>query len=137
MTYFLTYGGKGAFDIGLLSQGTFTMVPVIVGGGLYLIYFFNKLLDISKPDKAKPGSKNKEGKEVSQFFDSRWITEKELKTEKKFMFTTWSSIGNSKDGILLRSELKKNNLEINMYKPIHALIIGTTGTGKTQKYITS
>ena len=135
MTYFLTYGGKGAFDIALLSQGTFTMVPVIVGGGLYLIYFFNKLLDTSKPDKAKPGSKNKEGKEVSQFFDSRWITEKELKTEKKFMFTTWSSIGNSKDGILLRSELKKNNLEINMYKPIHALIIGTTGTGKTQKYI--
>ena len=135
LTYFLTYGGEGAFDIGLLSQGAFTMVPVIVGGGLYLIYFFNKLLDTSKPDKAKPGSKNKEGKEVSQFFDSRWITEKELKTEKKFMFTTWSSIGNSKDGILLRSELKKNNLEINMYKPIHALIIGTTGTGKTQKYI--
>ncbi len=135
MTYFLTYGGEGAFDIGLLSQGTFTLVPVIIGGGVYLIYFLNKLLDVSKPDKAKPGSKNKEGKEVAQYFDSRWITEKELKTEKKFMYATWNTIRSSKDGILLRSELRKNNLEINMYQPIHALIIGTTGTGKTQKYI--
>ena len=136
LTYYIDYGGTGAFDIARLSSGTFTILPVVVGGGIYLIYFFNKLMDISASDnKSKPGSKTKEGKEIAQFFDSRWITEKELKTDKKFMYSTWNNIRNSKDGILLRSELNKNNLEINMYSPIHALIIGTTGTGKTQKYI--
>ena len=122
-----------------------TPMPVVVCGGCYLIHILNKLTDGDgdvgslfggkKKNKGKLTSKNKEGKEISQFFDSRWITEKELKNEKKFMYCTWHSIRDAKDGVLLRSELKGSNLDINMYSPIHAMIIGTTGTGKTQKYI--
>lgn len=134
LTYFVTYGGQGSFDIVLLSQGTLTMLPVIIGGGAYVIYILNKLTE-TKEEKPKLGSKTKEGKDVSQYFDSRWITEKELKTEKKFMFCNWNSVRNSADGVLIRSEVNGNSLNINMYSPIHALIIGTTGTGKTQKYI--
>ena len=121
-----------SFDIASLAQETTTILPVIIGGGAYLIYLLNKATD-TKP--AKLGSKTKEGKELSQYFDSRWVTEKELKTSKQFMFNTWSTIRGSKDGILLRSQIKGSNLLINMYNPIHAMIIGTTGTGKTQKYI--
>ena len=123
-----------------------TPMPLVVCGGCGLIYILNRLADSDgsgggwlfggkNKNKGKLGAKDKQGKEVSQFFDSRWVTQKELKSEKKFMFCTWHSVGESKDGILLRSELKSGNLEINMYSPIHAMIIGTTGTGKTQKYI--
>ncbi len=127
--------GKGEFDIAKLSQSNYFMPPLIVGGGAYLVYFLSKLGTDNKPKDTKIGAKTKEGKDLEQFFDSRWVTEKELKTEKKFMFTTWKDLSSAKDGILIRSELSGNNLLINMYKPIHALIIGTTGTGKTQKFI--
>ena len=123
-----------AFDIALLSKSSYFMLPIVVGGGCYVIYFLNKL-GTDKPKEKKIGSQTKEGKDLEQFFDSRWVTEKELKTEKKFMFTTWRDLDYSKDGILLRSEVAGHNLLINMYKPIHALVIGTTGTGKTQKFI--
>lgn len=125
---------EGEKQLLLLIRSEYTILPVVLGGGLYFIYFLNKLGDGDK-NKAKPGAKTKEGKEISQYFDSRWVTEKELKTEKKFMYCNWNTVGSSGDGILLRSELKNGNLDINMYKPIHAMIIGTTGTGKTQKYI--
>ena len=131
LSYFMAPADSSKHLVDLV-QSEFTILPVVLGGGCYLIYLLNHMTD---EKKGKLGSKTKDGKEVSQYFDSRWVTEKELKTEKKFMFCTWSTVRNSNDGILLRSQLKNNNLEINMYKPIHAMIIGTTGTGKTQKYI--
>lgn len=130
---FLSYLSTGYRNFQQLVQSQYTLLPVVLLGGVYLIYILNKMGD--NKDKPKLGAKNKEGKEVSQYFDSRWVTEKELKTEKKFMYCNWNSLRDSKDGILLRSELKNGNLDINMYNPIHAMIIGTTGTGKTQKYI--
>lgn len=135
LTYQLQYGGKGSVSFNELLSGNFTVLPVVAIGGLYVAYILSKLNDNEKKSTEKLGSKTKEGKELAQFFDSRWVTEKELKTEKKFMYTTWRNLKNSNDGILIRSEVKKNELEINMYKPIHTLIIGTTGTGKTQSYI--
>ena len=132
LSYYMAPEGEKYFL--LLVQSQYTLLPVVIGGGLYLIHFMTKLGEGDK-NKGKLGSKTKEGKELSQFFDSRWVTEKELKSEKKFMYCTWNSVRSSGDGILLRSELKGGNLDINMYKPIHAMIIGTTGTGKTQKYI--
>ncbi len=129
------FEGSITFDINKLTQSTYFMPPVVIGIGGYVIYFLNKITyDKPKNDK-KTSSETTDGKELKQFFDSRWITEKELKTDKKFMFTTWNNLYSSKDGILLRSEVSGHNLLVNMYKPIHALIIGTTGTGKTQKFI--
>lgn len=120
-------------ELATIIQSDLFLLPVIVGGGCYLLYILTHA-DKDK-NKGKLSSKSKDGKEISQYFDSRWVTEKELKTEKKFMYCTWQTINASKDGILLRSEMKSNGLHINMYSPIHAMIIGTTGTGKTQKYI--
>ncbi len=107
---------------------------------LYLLYFFVKLEkgDLSgnsSGGSAKVSAKNKKGEEIDQYFDSRWVTEKELRTEKKFMYCNWNTLKTQKDGMFLRSELAGHNLHINMYKPIHAMIIGTTGTGKTERFI--
>lgn len=105
---------------------------------LYLLYFFTKLeKNVGKDKGSSSGvsAKTKKGDKVDQYFDSRWVTEKELKTEKKFMYCNWNTLKNQSDGMLLRSELVGHNLNINMYKPIHAMIIGTTGTGKTERFI--
>lgn len=132
LSYYAT--GAKVFDFSALISNQLTLLPVVLGGGGYVLFLLSKMAD-SKPSTVKQETKTKEGKKIDQFFDSRWVSEKELKTEKKFMFTTWSTLHNSKDGILIRSEVKGNNAEINMYSPIHTMIIGTTGTGKTQKYI--
>ena len=129
--------GAATFDFNKNLTGEWTTVITIVGFGGYLCFWLNNLLNgKKKPSKAKNKATDvSTGQETKQFFDSRWITEKELKTDKVFMFNTWNTLKNSKDGVLIRSELKGRDLEINMVKPQHALIVGTTGTGKTQKYI--
>ena len=76
------------------------------------------------------------GDKLKQYFDARWITEKELKTDKKFKFSTYSDLPNvKKSGIVIRNEVVGGKLNVNMYDPIHTLIIGTTGSGKTTMII--
>ncbi len=133
--YYLSQNGTGTFDVMKLLGGTFTPLFGFVLPGAYVIYCLNNWTSEKKPEKGKLEAKTKEGKELSQFFDSRWVTEKELQTNKQFMYCTWDNINSSPDGIVIRSQVKNNKLHINMYKPIHAMIIGTTGVGKTQKYI--
>ena len=99
LSYYMAPEGEKYFL--LLIQSQYTLLPVVIGGGLYLIHFMTKLGEGDK-NKGKLGSKTKEGKELSQFFDSRWVTEKELKSEKKFMYCTWNSVRSSGDGILLK-----------------------------------
>lgn len=118
------------FDIALIFDPVSLMIIIVLTLSATLM-FLNKKSD----GKSSLGAKNKEGKSIDQYFDSRWITDKELKTEKKFMYNSWSTIRNSKDGILIRSEVSGTNLHINAYKPIHALVVGTTGVGKTERFI--
>ena len=117
-----------------IRPATFQPATTFCGVGAYLVYKLSKMGD-SKDSKKKTGSKSKDGKDMDQYFDSRFLTEKELRTEKKFMFCTWETLKSSNDGMLLRSQLDGNKLLINMYKPIHAMVIGTTGTGKTERFI--
>lgn len=129
LSSFLTYN-RLVFDPSLFTKATTWIVLLLAAlGGLVMF--------LEKSAKKTPdiGAKNKEGKKVDQYFDSRWVTEKELRTEKKFNYATWTSIRNSKDGILLRAEVDGNTLHINSYKPMHTLIFGTTGTGKTERFI--
>lgn len=129
---FITFG-EFSTDYAKVVGSMYFAGICVVGIGAYLVYLLNKLS--KKEFKSEVGAKDKSGNETSQYFDSRWVTEKELKTEKKFMYCTWNTLKSSKDGMLLRSELRGKDLHVNMYEPIHALIIGTTGTGKTQRFI--
>lgn len=78
----------------------------------------------------------KSGEKVSQYYDSRWVTQKELLSDKQFGATMLSNLPLLKQaGILIRNERVNNKLQINLRSPIHTLIIGTTGSGKTTCYI--
>ncbi len=124
------------FDAGLITN-TVTIVILAVGYGLLILYWLSKVFksDLSKPS-ANPLGTTTSGEKISQYYDARFIKESELNTEKRFNHCTWSGLSKlKKDGIVIRSQVKGSTLDVNLYDPIHTMIIGTTGSGKTQTYI--
>ncbi len=120
-------------NVGVITN-TGTLVIFGVCMALLAIYYVSKL--------TKDGSKTsgegvtKSGDKISQYYDARFIKDSELLTEKRFGPCTWATLGKvKKDGIVIRSLKKGGKLLINLYDPIHTMIIGTTGSGKTQSYI--
>ena len=125
------------FDFSLVYDAT----TLTIAGLLLLCYVMYVLLNYDKK-KPKETSKNPgkvktvDGKEVDQYSNMRWVTDNELLHEKKFGFNYFSDLARCKnDGVLIRSELRGNRLLTNMYKPIHTLILGTTGSGKTEGFV--
>ncbi|MDD3862650.1 MAG: type IV secretory system conjugative DNA transfer family protein [Clostridia bacterium] len=103
------------------------------GAGSFLLvllyYTSNKKI---KPKPSAGEGKTKEGKKMQQYYDARWITEKELLTDSRFMYNTYKTLPMvKKSGIVIRNLVKNGKFHINLYKPIHTLVIGTTGSGKT------
>ncbi|MBQ8749211.1 MAG: type IV secretory system conjugative DNA transfer family protein [Clostridia bacterium] len=137
VTYFVVLEGQASkVDISMLWDGTTIVVALVILG----VYIIAKLLkfDANKASSssARDVGKTKDGQKISQYADSRWVTEKELITESKFRYHLFKDLKNCRnDGIVIRSEQKGNALHINMYKPIHTLVIGTTGSGKTEGYV--
>jgi type IV secretion system protein VirD4 len=147
LSFFLSLGVGVAVDLLIFEQGTEFSASVLLSGntlivagvifGLILVANIIHLSDPLTEDQKRAGvGKLKNGGEMSQYSDSRWVTAHELRSLSKFMYTNYRSLGHvKKDGIVIRSELHGHSLDINMYKPIHTLVIGTTGSGKTEGYI--
>ena len=73
---------------------------------------------------------------IKKYYDTNWITADELKTNPDFKFHYYEDLHRSDNiGIPIRAELINGRLNVNMYKPIHTLVIGTTGAGKTTQFI--
>lgn len=123
------------FDIGLITN-TVTIVILAVGYGLLILYWLSKVFKSDGKPSASGMGTTKTGEKISQYYDARFIKESELNTEKRFNHCTWSGLSKlKKDGIVIRSQVKGSTLDVNLYDPIHTMIIGTTGSGKTQTYI--
>lgn len=124
-----------AFNETLITN---TTTLIIIGGGLgfVIIIYFSKALKSEGGGKTAGDGITRSGSKMSQFYDARFITDRELATLSKFNPCTWDTLGKiKKDGIVIRSKLKGNKLLVNFYDPIHTMIIGTTGSGKTSCYI--
>lgn len=123
-------GEAGFTDFISLLSSFLTLTVTAVGFVIGLVMVMS-----SKGDGAKDGfgtGKTKDSGKMSQYFDSRWITLHELATDPKFMPTTYANLGSvKKSGIVIRNLLNGGKLLVNMYNPIHTLVIGTTGSGKT------
>lgn len=106
------------------------------GLGLMLLYWLSKVLKNDNKGGANGVGTTSSGDKISQYYDARFIREDELLTKSQYMPCTWNGLKNvKKDGIVIRSLQKGGKLLINLYDPIHTMIIGTTGSGKTQTYI--
>ena len=89
-----------------------------------------------KAKKAVDKVQDSKGKDVQQYYDKDFVTEADLKKEKGFNYHTLASIRScEKDGVLVRAEDSKTGMEINFVEPIHALVVGTTSSGKTTRFV--
>ncbi len=121
---------EGFDTLGKQFTGIYALLGASVALVIVLLYFTSTSV---KDSTTKSGEgKTKSGEKMSQYYDARWVTEKELLTDSKFMPNTWRTLPMVKNsGIVIRNVVKAGKLNINMFKPIHTLIIGTTGSGKT------
>lgn len=68
--------------------------------------------------------------------DTEWLTVKKLKKMKEFNVTDWDGVPEINDGIVIGAEKKgKKDVEIITTSQLHALIVGTTGSGKTTGFV--
>ena len=68
--------------------------------------------------------------------DTEWLTVKKLKKMKEFSVMDWEGVAKKNDGIVIGAEKKgKNDVEIITTSQLHALIVGTTGSGKTTGFV--
>ena len=89
------------------------------------------------PKKAANTYKNvgttAEGKETDINFDSKFITPERLRNDPELIATTWNALPSlTKTGFVFRNKEMGGRYEINMKPETHALVLGTTGVGKTQ-----
>lgn len=128
--------GNQEFSLELLKNSV-SFAGLGLGALFGFVYEISRLM---KAPSSNAGDKvkitNEAGEKDKQYFNSRFVSEKELRTEKKFKFYLWQDLHKcDSEGIVIRAELDKRQLLINMYKPIHTLVIGTTGSGKTQGFV--
>ncbi len=127
---------KTLFNMKYVLDGTIWLV-VILGDACLLLYDMFRVID-GKTGKKKEDHKSKDskGNKVDQFFNRDFVTEQELKTNKAYNYNTLSTIRScKKDGILVRAHEKGGNMDINFVKPIHTLVVGTTSSGKTRRFV--
>ena len=67
--------------------------------------------------------------------DTEWLTTKKLKKLREFEVNTFKDFKYSKDGIVIGAEKKGSNVEVIATSQLHALIVGTTGSGKTTGFV--
>ena len=67
--------------------------------------------------------------------DTEWLTVKRMKKLKEFTVTDWERVREQDDGIVIGAEKKGKNVELVLTNALHALIVGTTGSGKTTGFV--
>ena len=112
-------------------SGTYTFIIFGVGLLGIILYISSKDKTYTNDDEGFTG-KTQSGTQMNQHYEARFVTEQELLTNPVFMPTTFRQLQKiKKSGVMIRSLYKHGQMYINMYNPIHTLIIGTTGSGKT------
>ena len=67
--------------------------------------------------------------------DTEWLSVKRLKKLKEFQVYDYKSAEEKADGIVIGAEKKGGSVEVITTSQLHALIVGTTGSGKTTGFV--
>ena len=124
---FVTGGEEITFGDAVASTNSFIGLGVGAVFGL-IVGLFPK-----KQSKYKNEGHTAEGDEREVNFDSKFITLERLRTDKDLIASTWNELPKlKKTGFVFRNKEVGGKYEVNMKPETHALVLGTTGTGKTQ-----
>ena len=112
----------------------FSCMSAIIGLAVGILISLLILMDnknYHKDVKSFEG-KTESGDKMHQHYNARFVDEKELLTNPKFMPVMFKDLPKlKKTGTFISSLYKGGNLRVNMYPEMHELIVGTTGSGKT------
>lgn len=67
--------------------------------------------------------------------NSRFMDMREIAANTGFTVTSFSRLGEVADGVPIYAESSKRDIDIVLKDPIHTLVIGATGTGKTAAFV--
>lgn len=120
----------------VLPQALFFSTSYIMAiAGVCAGFALGLSLKSKKSIKGKNTGETASGEKVEIAHDSTFMTEEQLKNnaDKSLIYTTWDKLPSLyKTGFVFRHKVKGGKFEINMKEETHALVIGTTGVGKTQ-----
>lgn len=136
---FLDEGGNIS-DINVETIQLYMFDPIvlgIVGIGAIIITIMFASSAMNGKKESNSDAKVKERGDVKKYYDTHWVSAKDLRTNSKYMYCPYSRLRNlTKVGVPIRAELVGNDIQVNMYnKDFHCLVIGTTGAGKTTQFI--
>lgn len=124
----IAFTGSKDFMVAL----TDTLAFLIMGAGALIGFLVGVFTKPKKVENNNTGTTTK-GEKKDIAFDSEFITQEKLRTDPELVFTTWKNLPEvKKTGFIFRNKQVGSNYEINMKPETHALVLGTTGTGKTQ-----
>ena len=109
---------------GIFGNGNYWLTVGVVNGLLLIAFLLMYRID------AQNVALNENDLE-----DTEWLTTKKLKKLKEFTVTTWEGVKDKDDEIVIGAEKKGKSVEIISTSALHALIVGTTGSGKTTGFV--
>ena len=126
IAYFLTAGSN------IVNALIDKVALIMLGVGLVSGFILSLSLK-GKKKSSKNEGETATGDKFEIAHDSRFLTPQELKNDPELLYTTWSQLPYAKKtGFVFRTKQVAGKFEINMQHEKHCLVIGTTGTGKTQ-----
>ena len=125
ISYFTTAGQDFVAALKAVTSIIIAIVGAVVG--------FIMGVTSKKKDQHNNKGTTSTGETFEINHDSKFLTEYELKTDKDLIFSSWRNLPSlKKTGFPFYIKDNHGDLNICMQKEKHALVLGTTGTGKTQ-----
>lgn len=123
--------GQITFDIYMITNSTTIGITAVLFM-LVIIYYLTSFTDERR--RYREADSKTDG--MQKYYDTHWMTKKALRRNALYKYHTFEQLKNSTNiGIPIRAEYRGGKIHINMYKSIHTLVIGTTGSGKTTQYV--
>ena len=128
--YYFTHQDQGVEIVAALTTDyAFIGLGIGVVAGIAI-----KILGKPKKDNKdiKSTGKTAGGQEMALTYDAEWLPVEKIKDTKGLIATTWGELPNlKKTGIVFENSMRDGKYHIGMKDEYHALIIGTTASGKT------
>ncbi|WP_251547223.1 type IV secretory system conjugative DNA transfer family protein [Pumilibacter intestinalis] len=128
-----------AVVIGLLSFGkSFELLSALVAGlSDYRVWviFLCALAGIGIVFAVRSMQSGKRVLKVNDIEDTHWLTNAEVVKSDNMTLTSYSKLHEVKDGVPVYAAKQGNDITVVFSKPIHTLVIGTTGSGKTSAFV--